>query len=413
MGNNPYDIAIVGGGIVGLATTLALATRHPDLRLVILEKEPDLGRHQTAHNSGVIHSGIYYRPGSHKARLCVEGARLLREFCAEHGVRVEECGKVIVATDEAELPRLDDLYERGLANGVAGLERIGPERLREIEPHAAGLRGLHSPHTAIVDFQEVACAMVGEAKGLGVDILAGARVTAIDRASGDLRMRTSRGEFDARHLVNCAGLYSDAVARMAGEAPDVRIIPFRGEYYLVRPEGRHLVLGLIYPVPDPEFPFLGVHFTRTVHGEVEAGPNAVLAFAREGYTLGRIQPAELLGTLTYGGFWRMARRYWRTGLSEVWRSLSARAFVQALQRLVPDLRPQDVVRAGAGVRAQAVTPEGMLVDDFHIVEGPRAIHVLNAPSPAATASLAIGRHVADLAARAFGLEGRLPTTQDG
>lgn len=403
MDGNPYDIAVIGGGIVGLATTLALAARYPGLRLVVLEKESEPGMHQTLHNSGVIHSGIYYRPGSHKARLSVEGARLLKEFCAQHGVRVEQCGKVIVATDPRELPRLDDLYERGMANGVPQLEKIGPERLREIEPHAAGLRALYSPHTAIVDFGEVARAMAAEARRLGVEILTGARVTAIQQVSGGLRVRTDAVDVGARHLVNCAGLYCDIVARMAGTAPDVRIIPFRGEYYVVRPARRDLVRGLIYPVPDPEFPFLGVHFTRTVHGDVEAGPNAVLAFAREGYSFARIRPAELLGTLTYAGFWRMARRYWRTGLYEVWRSLSTKAFVRALQRFVPDLRLGDVVRGGAGVRAQAVTLQGTLVDDFRVIEGPRAIHVLNAPSPAATASLAIGRHVADLAAGAFDL----------
>ncbi len=403
MHDNPYDVAVIGGGIVGLATTLALAARHPGLRLVVLEKEPEPGMHQTSHNSGVIHSGIYYVPGSHKARLSVEGARLLREFCAQHGVRVEQCGKVIVATDERELPRLDDLYRRGVANGVPHLEKIGPERLREIEPHAAGLRALYSPHTAVVDFGEVTRAMAAEVRRRGVEILTGARVTAIHQASGGLRLRTAAVDVGARHLVNCAGLYCDTIARMAGTTPDVRIIPFRGEYYMIRPVRRDLVRGLIYPVPDPEFPFLGVHFTRTVHGEVEAGPNAVLALAREGYSLARVRPGELLESLTYAGFWRMARQYWRTGLHEVWRSLSAKAFVRALQRLVPDLRLEDVVRGGAGVRAQAVTVQGMLVDDFRIIEAARAIHVLNAPSPAATASLAIGRHIADLAAGAFDL----------
>lgn len=398
-----YDVAIVGGGIVGLATTLALAARHADLRLIVLEKEPQPGMHQTAHNSGVIHSGIYYRPGSYKARLCVEGARLMHAFCADYGVRVERCGKVIVATGAHEVPGLDDLYDRGVANGVAGLEKIGPERLREIEPHAAGLRAIYSPGTAIVDFREVASAMAALARRRGADIATGARVTAIVTAPDGLRVRTERGEVRAKHLVNCAGLYADAIARMAGTSPDVRIVPFRGEFYLVRPEHRHLVRGLIYPIPDPEFPFLGVHLTRTVHGEVEAGPNAVLAFAREGYTLGRVRPLELLATLAYPGFWRMARRYWRTGLYEVGRSLSTRAFVRALQRLVPDLRTADVVRHGAGVRAQAVTPQGLLADDFCIVEGPRAIHVLNAPSPGATASLAIGRHIAGLAAASFEL----------
>lgn len=396
-----YDVAVVGGGIVGLATTLTLASRHPDLRLIVLEKERELAAHQTGHNSGVIHSGIYYKPGSHKARLCVLGHRLLKDFCDEHRVRYEICGKVIVATDERELPRLDDLFDRGTANGVAGLRKIGPEEIREIEPHAAGLRAIHSPNTGIVDFREVAEAVAAEARRRGVEIATGARVTAI---AGGLQLLTTRGEVRAGHLVNCAGLYSDAVARMAGETPDVRIVPFRGEYCMLKPERRHLVRGLIYPVPDPEFPFLGVHLTRTVHGEVEAGPNAVFAYAREGYTRWRVHPGEMLETLAYPGFWRMAGRHWRTGLYEVWRSFSTRAFVAALRRLVPDLRPADVVRHGAGVRAQALTPDGSLVDDFRILRSRRAIHVLNAPSPAATASLAIGRHIADLAAESFGLK---------
>lgn len=400
------DVVMVGGGIVGLATALSLAGRLPDLRLAVVEKEPELGLHQTSHNSGVIHSGIYYRPGSHKARLCVEGARLLRAFCAERGIRVEDRGKVIVATSERELSSLDDLYRRGLANGVRDLQRIGPQRLREIEPHAAGMRAIHSPHTACVDFSQVAHAMAGEARRRAVEIRTAAGVTAIAREPGGLIVRTARGGVRTRYLVNCAGLHADVVARMAGASPDVRLVPFRGEYYLVRPERRDLVRGLIYPVPDPAFPFLGVHFTRTVHGDVEAGPNAVLALAREGYSWTRMHPAEMISTLAFPGFWRMARHYWRTGLYEVYRSLSARVFVRALQRLVPDIRPQDVVRGGAGVRAQAVSASGALVDDFSIVETPGAIHVLNAPSPAATASLAIGIYVGDLAIAAFGLRAR-------
>jgi len=408
-----YDVAVIGGGIVGLATTLALASRHPDLRLIVLEKERELAAHQTGHNSGVIHSGIYYKPGSHKARLCVLGHRLLKDFCDEHRVRYDTCGKIIVAIDERELPRLDDLFDRGTANGVAGLRKIGPEEIREIEPHAAGLRAIHSPNTGIVDFREAAEAVAAEARRRGVEIATGARVTAIAGESGGgaargaavgLRLLTTRGEVRSGYLVNCAGLYSDAVARMAGETPDVLIVPFRGEYCMLKPGRRYLVRGLIYPVPDPEFPFLGVHLTRTVHGEVEAGPNAVFAYAREGYTRWRVHPGEMFETLTYPGFWRMAGRHWRTGLYEVWRSFSTRAFVAALQRLVPDLRPADVVRHGAGVRAQALTPDGSLVDDFRILRSRRAIHVLNAPSPAATASLAIGRHIADLAAESFGLE---------
>jgi (S)-2-hydroxyglutarate dehydrogenase len=398
-----YDLAIVGGGIVALATARALTERAPGTRLVIVEKEPRLAAHQTGHNSGVIHSGIYYRPGSAKARLCVEGARLMQEYCAARGIKVERCGKVIVATRPEELPRLDALLERGTANGVPGLRMLDPGALREIEPHAAALRAIHSPATAIVDFGEVAQALAGDLAARGVVIETDARVRAIVRTADGLTLETPRVAVHARRLVNCAGLYSDVVARLAGARPDVQIIPFRGEYYMVRPERQHLVRGLIYPVPDPEFPFLGVHFTRTVHGELEAGPNAVLAFAREGYRLTRLHPGELLSTLRYPGFRAMVRRYWRTGVYEMGRSLSTAAFVRALQRLVPELRRADVRRGGAGVRAQAVSPDGTLVDDFRIVADADAIHVLNAPSPGATASLAIGRHIAGLAADAFGL----------
>jgi L-2-hydroxyglutarate oxidase LhgO len=398
-----YDVAIVGGGILGLATARAILDSAPAARLTILEKESRLATHQTGHNSGVIHSGIYYKPGSYKAKLCVEGAKLMRAFCESHGIKVEPCGKVIVATTPEELPRLQTLYERGTANGVPGLSMIEPARLRELEPHARAVRAIHSPATAIVDYSEVADAFSKDLTARGVAIQTGAEVTAFNRVAGELELRTPRQTVRARRLVNCAGLYSDVVAERAGAAPGVRIIPFRGEYYMLRPERRSLVRGLIYPVPDPEFPFLGVHFTRTVHGDVEAGPNAVLAFAREGYTFGRVRPAELASTLGYSGFWAMARRYWRTGAYEVYRSLSKAAFVRALQRLVPDLREADIARGGAGVRAQAVSPDGSLVDDFRIVAAADAIHVLNAPSPAATASLAIGRHIASLAVEAFAL----------
>ena len=391
-----FDVAVVGGGIVGLATTRALLAERSGLRVVILEKEARLATHQTGHNSGVIHSGIYYRPGSHKARLCVEGARLMKEFCAEHGIRVDPIGKVIVATSEAELPRLQALFERGNANGVQGLTLIDNDRLRAIEPHAAAIRAIHSPTTSIVDYREVAQALGRDLLSQGAVIRTGARVTAIRRAGEGFALSTASGPVQARRLVNCAGLYSDVVARLAGTRPGVRIIPFRGEYYLVRPERHDLVRGLIYPVPDPEFPFLGVHFTRTVHGEVEAGPNAVLAFAREGYRFGRVHLRELASTLGYSGFWSMVRRYWRTGTYEMYRSLSKAAFVQALQRLLPEIEPADITPGGAGVRAQAVTADGSLVDDFRIARSTDAIHVLNAPSPAATASLAIGRHIAGL-----------------
>ena len=398
-----FDVAIVGGGILGLATARALIERAPRTRIVILEKEAKLATHQTGHNSGVIHSGLYYRPGSYKAKLCVEGARRMEEFCDAHGIKRQTIGKVVVATSEAELPRLQTLYERGTANGVPGLRILDRDQVREIEPHVAALRGIHSPATGIVDYTEVCAAMARDLSAHGVEIRTAAGVSAIDRRSDGLVLTTARGPLEARRLVNCAGLYSDRIARMAGANPDVQIIPFRGEYYMIRREREDLVRGLIYPVPDPEFPFLGVHFTRTVHGEVEAGPNAVLAFAREGYTFGRVRPAELAGTLGYRGFWAMAARYWRTGAYEMYRSLSRDAFVRALQRLVPAITSDDVRPGGAGVRAQAVSRDGSLVDDFRIVSGPDAIHVLNAPSPAATASIAIGRHIAGLASDTFGL----------
>jgi (S)-2-hydroxyglutarate dehydrogenase len=400
-----YDIAIIGGGIIGLATARALLERTPSLTLALCEKEAELGTHQTGHNSGVIHSGIYYKPGSFKARLCVEGARLMVQFCEAHSIKYDRCGKVIVATAEDERPRLQTLYERGVANGVPGVAMIDAARVREIEPHVRAVAGIHSPNTAIVDYREVTAALARDLIARGVTIEQSFPVSAITRIrGGGVAVSTEHHTITARRIVNCAGLYSDVVARLAGAAPDVQIIPFRGEYYFLRPERESLVRGLIYPVPDPEFPFLGVHFTRTIHGEVEAGPNAVLAFAREGYRFWRVRPRELAGTLGFPGFWAMARRYWRVGAYEMRRSLSKKKFVESLQRLVPDLKAEDIAPGGAGVRAQAVRSDGTLLDDFSIVSSPDAIHVLNAPSPAATASLAIGRHIASLAAETFGLQ---------
>jgi L-2-hydroxyglutarate oxidase LhgO len=396
-----YDVAIVGGGIVGLATGYALLQERPGLRLAILDKETELASHQTGHNSGVIHSGIYYKPGSLKAQLCREGVSRLMAFCEAHGIPYQLVGKVIVATEEREIPALEELLRRGTANGVPSLRRIGPEELREIEPGARAVAALHSPSTGIVDYPAVARAIAAEIRAAGGEVLTGAAVKQIHRDGAGVRLVTARGDVSARLVVNCAGLYSDEIARMAGADPGVQIVPFRGEYYLLAPERHSLVRGLIYPVPNPEFPFLGVHLTRTVHGVVEAGPNAVLAFAREGYTRGRIRGMELGQTLAYPGFRAVARRFWRTGLYEIYRSFSKREFVRSLQRLLPDLQGSDLVPGGAGVRAQAVTREGKLVDDFHIVETDSAIHVLNAPSPAATASLAIGRRISALALKRF------------
>jgi L-2-hydroxyglutarate oxidase len=397
------DLAIIGGGIVGLATALALTEANPRLRLIMLEKEVKIASHQTGHNSGVIHSGIYYKPGSLKARTCVEGARRMKQFCDTHGIKWEACGKVIVATDERELPRLQNIYERGQANGLSGLKMLTAEEVREYEPNCRAVRAIHVPETGIVDYVQVAGKMADLIQQRGGRILTGARVTAVRRQGSGLTLDTAQGAVDARYLVNCGGLHSDRAAALMGVTPEVRIIPFRGEYYMLRPERRSLVRGLIYPVPDPEFPFLGVHFTRTIHGDVEAGPNAVLAFAREGYSLGTVRPGEFLGTLGYSGFWHMARKYWRVGAYEMYRSASKAAFVRSLQKLVPEIARADLERGGAGVRAQAVAPDGSLVDDFKISVTPGAVHVVNAPSPAATASLAIGRHIAGLAADTFRL----------
>lgn len=396
---HPYDIAVIGGGIVGLATAWALLQRDPSQRLAVIEKEAALASHQTGRNSGVIHSGIYYQPGSLKATLCREGVQHLIDLCEAESIPYELCGKVIVATRPDEIPALEELYRRGIANGVPGLRRIGPDELKAIEPHVAGVAALYSPQTGIVDYKQVAQALSRRIEAAGGEIKLGAAVHGILQTTGSVGamnvIQTSQGEVTTRFLVNCAGLHSDRIARMMGLPVDVRIVPFRGEYYLLRAHSHHLVKGLIYPVPDPRFPFLGVHFTRMIDGGVEAGPNAVLAFAREGYTKGTISAKDLAEVLAYPGFRRLARRYWRTGFGEMWRSFSRPAFVKALRRLIPELSPTDVDPGPAGVRAQAVAPDGTLVDDFRIVEGSNAVHVLNAPSPGATASIAIGRYIAN------------------
>jgi L-2-hydroxyglutarate oxidase len=399
-----YDIAVIGGGIVGVATAMRISEKYPRYKVAVLEKEEELAQHQSGHNSGVIHSGIYYKPGSLKAQNCVTGVQSLLQFCDDNGIKYDLCGKVIVATDESELPRLEELHRRGSENGVPGLEVIDADRIREIEPHSAGIKGLYSPKTGIIDYTVVTRAYARHVRENGGEILLGAKVERILQGSDHIHLTTTKGDVETKYLVNCAGLYSDAVARMMGLDLGLRIVPFRGEYYFIRPESHHLVKGLIYPVPDPEFPFLGVHFTRTIHGGVEAGPNAVLALSQEGYTKTSFSPGELLGTLGYGGFWTMARKYWKTGMHEVYRSFSKAAFTKALQRLVPEICSEDLISGGAGVRAQAVESDGRLVDDFRIVETERAIHVLNAPSPGATSSLSISAGILEMAERNFGLE---------
>ena len=403
MDRQQYQVAIIGGGIVGLATALRLTERHPDCRVVVLEKEQQLAQHQTGHNSGVIHSGIYYAPGSSKARFCTAGVGLLTQFCEENGIEFDQCGKVIVATSESEFGRMNTLYERGIANGVEGLEEIGPERLKEIEPHAFGLKALWVPVTGIVDYKTVANTYADKIRAAGGEVVTGAAVQGIQETQGSMVLETTQGDVKADNLINCAGLAADRVARMMGIKPSVRIIPFRGEYYTLKPERSDLVKGLIYPVPNPALPFLGVHFTRRINGEVEAGPNAVLAFAREGYTKTTFKLNEFMDTLSYGGFWSMARRFWKVGIGEMHRSFSKSVFVKDLRRLLPDITPDDVESGGAGVRAQAVNRDGSLVDDFRIEETRGAIHVLNAPSPGATSSLAIGSYIVDLASRSFDL----------
>ncbi len=394
---------------MGSAVAMSAAERFGG-RVAIIEKEATLAAHQTGHNSGVIHSGLYYKPGSLKAANCTAGRRALYRFCAEEGIAHENCGKIVVATREAELGPLATLEARGRANGLIGLRRIGPEEIREREPHIDGIAGLVVPETGIVDFIGVTATYGRRLAAAGGELCFNTRLTACRRETDELILETTRGVLRTKYLINCAGLSCDRVARRCGVDPGLRIVPFRGEYYELAANRRHLVNHLIYPVPDPRYPFLGVHFTRMVAGGVEAGPNAVLALRREGYRWRDVSPRDIASYLFYPGFWRMALRYWRTGLSEVYRSLSKRAFVKALRRLLPELERSDVHRAGAGVRAQALLPTGALADDFRIVEGDRMIHVLNAPSPAATASLSIGRAVADLAGGHFGLRARDPAS---
>ncbi len=388
------DVIIVGGGIVGLATAHRFRERFPDRSVLVLEKEPSVGAHQTGHNSGVLHSGIYYKPGTLRALNCRAGKQAMEAFCREQRIPYDICGKVIVAVSEDETPRLDRIFERGQENGVI-CEKIGSARLRELEPHAAGVAAIHVPEAGIVNYRRVAERMAEMISEGASRVITGARVTSIETTGDKVVVSTSTDRYTAAQVVTCAGLHSDRVARLAHQPLDSRIVPFRGEYYDVAPKAEHLCRNLIYPVPDPRFPFLGVHFTRMIEGGVECGPNAVLAFAREGYRKTDINLRDLFESLTYPGFLRLAAKYWRMGLGEMWRSWSKAAFVRALQRLIPEVRSEDLVPARAGVRAQALAPTGDLVEDFLILEQPRAVHVCNAPSPAATSSLNIGKLVVE------------------
>ena len=392
-----YDIAVIGGGIVGLSFAMQVGERFPRLRVLVLEKEAGVARHQTGHNSGVIHSGVYYKSGSLKARLCVAGAREMVEFCSRHGIPHEVCGKLIVASNSEEAAQLDELLARGVANGLDGLRLLGREAMLEIEPHVGGVRALHVPSTGITDYAAVTAKYAEIAAGLGAEVKTGAGVVGFDTsgkvAGKEVVIRTREGDFSARYVVNCAGLYSDRVARLAGDDPGMILVPFRGEYYDLAAARQSLVRGLIYPVPDPRYPFLGVHFTRRIQGNVDAGPNAVLASRREGYRWRDFNLGETMEVFLDSGFRAMARQHWRNGLGEFRRSLRKREFVRSCQRLVPAVRMEDMTPGGSGVRAQAVAPDGVLVDDFRFVARERFLHVLNVPSPAATASLPIGREI--------------------
>ena len=398
-----YDVAIIGGGILGLSSARHLLQQHPGLRVLVIEKGSEVAGQQTGHNSGVIHSGIYYRPGSLKAQFCVDGRNSIVEFCEQHGIAFERCGKLIMASSEEELPRMETLFERGKANGVEGLEMVGPARIAEIEPHVSAIKALWSPATAIVDFSAITREYARQFGDAGGVLELNTRVTGIVPRQDSVVIETDRGEREAKHLINCAGLHSDRIARLMGVEIDLQIVPFRGEYYTLRKDREHLVKGLIYPVPDPDLPFLGVHFTRNVKGYVEAGPNAVLATAREGYRKRDLNIRDFSETLGFPGFWRVAKREWKTGINEVNRSLRKSVFTHDLQKMIPEIESNDLTTGGAGVRAQAVRRDGTLLDDFAIERTERAVHVLNAPSPGATSSLEIGKYIAGLAAESFSL----------
>ncbi len=390
-----YDVIVIGGGILGLAVAMKMGAAHPIKRIAVVEKERDVACHQTGHNSGVIHSGIYYRPGSLKARLCVDGAEQMYRFCTALSIPFERCGKIVAATSHDEIPRLQELHRKGTANGVQGLRLLSPEDVLDIEPHVRAVRGMRVPSTGIVDFRAVTRSFARTFEGGGGAVLTGHEVTRIRNMDHEIRLETCQGELCSKAVVNCAGLHADRIARLAGAAPPCQIVPFRGEYYTVRPEKAHLVRNLIYPVPDPRYPFLGVHFTRMVDGTVEAGPNAVLAFAREGYSRTHISFEDLGEMMAFPGLRRLLARHWKAAVGEMRRSLSKRLFTLSLQKLVPSILARDLAPGGTGVRAQAIDKQGSLLDDFVIVRHGRMAHVLNAPSPAATSSLAIADYIVE------------------
>jgi len=403
MAGQRYDIVVIGAGILGLATARELLHRHPHLKVVVVEKEAGVSVHQTGHNSGVIHSGIYYAPGSLKATLCVKGVKMLWAYCEEKGIPYENAGKVIVAIKEKELPGLQKLYERGVANGVPGVEIIGPERLHELEPHAVGLKAIYSPKTGIIDYKTVTEYYARDVKAAGGEIFFNHAVSAVDRRDDGVTVQTDRGEIQGRFLISCAGLFADRIARMTGAERAPQVVPFRGDYFELAHEKHYLINNLVYPVPDPEFPFLGVHFTRHINGERSLGPNAVPAFAREGYKKLHFNLKDDWEILSYGGFWAMGARYWKMGVGEIYRDFVKSAFVKALQEYMPEIEDKDCIPAPSGVRAQALAPNGKMVDDFVFATGTGVVHVRNAPSPAATASLAISEAIADKAESIFGL----------
>ena len=397
-----YNVVIIGGGIVGLASALKIKEKNPTYKVAIVEKERTIAQHQTGHNSGVIHSGLYYKPGSFKAKNCVDGYNMLLNFCNEEEIPYELCGKIVVATNKDQIQPLKTLYERGKANGLKGIKPLKAEQLKEYEPHVNGVMGLYVPQTGIIDYKVVADKYAEKFKHFGGEIFSSNKLIKFKEDRGFIHVHTELERLTTRIVVNCSGLYSDKIAKLTGAKINYRIVPFRGEYYKIKPQKEHLVKNLIYPVPDPKFPFLGVHFTRMIGGGIEAGPNAVLAFAREGYKKSNIHMKELMGTVFYPGFLRVASKYWKTGMGEMYRSYSKGAFTRALQELIPEIQKKDLVKGGAGVRAQACDRKGGLIDDFLVVEHDKFINVGNAPSPAATSSLAIGERVAEMVVQRLG-----------